>query len=104
MGDVWKIGMLNTRYEKVKSTSFQLIRFPTLTVSFKTFTDRQTTVSQSLYYHVTMNTSELLSRRYPFLRRIFTTHFSTQYHSLFVQLSNPRRNPYAHSYISACKI
>ncbi|KAL7633439.1 UNVERIFIED_CONTAM: hypothetical protein RMT77_016310 [Armadillidium vulgare] len=87
--------------EKVESRAFRLINSPALTNSLQSLSFRRIVASFSLYYrYYNGHCSSELSRRIPPpLRRPCATRLSTQSHPFSVQLSDPRLNRYAHSYM-----
>src|ERR1044072_3126891 len=87
--------------EKIESKVFRLINSPALTNSLQSLSARRIVASLSLYYlYYNGHCSSELSRRIPPpLRRALATRLSTQSHPFSVQLSDPRLNRYAHSYM-----
>src|ERR1044072_6325135 len=86
---------------KVESRAFRLINSPVLTNSLQSLSTRRIVASLSLYYrYYNGHCSSELSRCIPPpLRRARATRLSTQYHPFSVQLSDPRLNRYALSYM-----
>ncbi|KAL7638512.1 UNVERIFIED_CONTAM: hypothetical protein RMT77_011082 [Armadillidium vulgare] len=87
--------------EKVESRAFRLINSPALTNSLQSLSSRQIAASLSLYYryyngHCSSELSRHISRP---LRRARETRLSAPSHPFSVQLSDPRLNRYAHSYM-----
>ena len=89
--------------EKVESRAFHLINSPALTNSLQSLSALRIVASHSLYYrYYNGHCSSELSRRIPPpLRRARATRLSTQSHPFSVQLSDPRLNCYAHSYMNS---
>src|ERR1044072_2965564 len=87
--------------EKVESRAFCLINSPALTNSLQSLSARRIVASLSLYYRYYNRhcSSELSDRIPPPLRRARATRLSTQSHNFSVQLSDPRLNRYAQSYV-----
>src|ERR1700755_1554587 len=87
--------------EKVESRAFRLIYSLALTNSLQSFSARRIVASLSLHYrYYNGHCSSELSLRIPHpLRRARVTRLSTQSHPFSVQLSDPRLNSYAQSYI-----
>ncbi|KAL7639216.1 UNVERIFIED_CONTAM: hypothetical protein RMT77_010750 [Armadillidium vulgare] len=87
--------------EKVESRAFGLINSPALTNSLQSLSARRIVASLSLYYrYYNGHCSSELSRCIPPpLRRARATRLSTQSHPFSVQLSDPRLNRYAQSFI-----
>ncbi|KAL7630555.1 UNVERIFIED_CONTAM: hypothetical protein RMT77_019253 [Armadillidium vulgare] len=86
---------------KVESRAFRLINSPILTNSLQSLSARRNVGSLSLYYRYYNGhcSSELSRRKPPPLRRARATRLSTQSHPFSVQLSDPRLNCYAQSYM-----
>src|ERR1044072_5801936 len=87
--------------EKVKSRAFRLINSPAFTNSLQSLSSRRIVPSLSLYYRYYNGhcSSEFSRRMPPPLRRARATRLSTHSHPFSVQLSDPRLNRYAHSYM-----
>src|ERR1700755_713486 len=87
--------------EKVQSKSFRLINYPALTNSLQSLSARRTVALLSLYYrYYNGHCSSEISRRIPSpLKRARATCLSTQSHPFSNQLSDPRLNRYAQSYM-----
>src|ERR1044072_9071220 len=98
---IWGGSTHTALLEKVESRAFRLINSPALTDSLRSHSARRIVASLSLYYrYYNGHCSSELSRRIPPpLRRVRATRFSTQSHPFSVQLSDPRLNSYAHSYM-----
>src|ERR1700755_1602675 len=95
-------GSIHTAFlEKIESRAFRLINSPALTYSLQSLSARRIIASLSLYYrYYNGHCSSEFSRRIPPpLRRARATRLSTQSHPLSIQLSDPRLNRYAHSYM-----
>ncbi|KAL7648434.1 UNVERIFIED_CONTAM: hypothetical protein RMT77_000340 [Armadillidium vulgare] len=104
---IWGSSTHSALLEEVESRTFRLINSPALTNSLKSLSDRRVCASLSLYYrYYNGHCSSELSRRIPPpFRRARATHLSTHSHPFSVQLSDPRLNRYAQSYIySTCKV
>ena len=86
---------------KVESRVFRLINSSARTNSLQSLSSRQILATLSLYYRYYNGhcSSELLRRIPPPLRSARATRLSTRSHPFSVQLSNPRLNRYAHSYM-----
>ena len=98
---IWGGSTHTVLLEKVESRAFPLINSPALTNSLQSLSARRIVASLSLYYRFYNRhcSSELSGRIPPPLRRARATRLSTQSHPFFVQLSDPRINRYAQSYI-----
>ncbi|KAL7645491.1 UNVERIFIED_CONTAM: hypothetical protein RMT77_003877 [Armadillidium vulgare] len=98
---IWGGSTHTALLEKVESRAFRLINAPALTNSLQSLSARRVVASLSLYYrYYNGHCSSKLSRRIPpQLRRARATRPSTQSHPFSVQLSDPRLNHYAQSYI-----
>ena len=98
---IWGGSSHTVRLEKVESRAFRLINSLPLTDSLQSLSARRTVASLSLYYrsYNGHSSSELTSRIPPPLRRARTTRLSTQSHPFAVQLTDPRLNRYALSYM-----
>ncbi|KAL7643214.1 UNVERIFIED_CONTAM: hypothetical protein RMT77_006505 [Armadillidium vulgare] len=104
---IWGGSTHTALLEKVESRAFRLINSPALTNSLQSLSARRIVASLSLYYRYYNRhcSSELSDRIPPPLRRARATRLSTQSHPFSVQLSDPRLNRYAQSYIySTCKV
>ncbi|KAL7641293.1 UNVERIFIED_CONTAM: hypothetical protein RMT77_008431 [Armadillidium vulgare] len=98
---IWGGSTHTALLEKVESRAFRLINSPALTNSLQSLSARRNVASLSLYYrYYNGHCSSELSRRIPPpLRRVRATRLSTQSHPFSVQLSDPRLNLYAQSYM-----
>ncbi|KAL7631063.1 UNVERIFIED_CONTAM: hypothetical protein RMT77_018639 [Armadillidium vulgare] len=98
---IWGGSTHTVLLEKVESRAFRLINSPALTNSLQSLSTRRIVASLSLYYrYYNGHCSSELSRCIPPpLRRARTTRLSTQSHPFSVQLSDPRLNRYALSYM-----
>src|ERR1044072_3127835 len=98
---IWGGSTHTALLEKVESRAFRLINSPALTNSLQSLSARRIVASLSLYYRYYNRhcSSELSDRIPPPLRRARATRLSTQSHPFSVQLSAPRLNRYAQSYI-----
>ncbi|KAL7629944.1 UNVERIFIED_CONTAM: hypothetical protein RMT77_014945 [Armadillidium vulgare] len=98
---IWGGSTHTALLEKVESRAFRLINSPALTNSLQSLSARRIVASLSLYYRYYNRhcSSELSDRIPPPLRRARATRLSTQSHPFSVQLSDPRLNRYAQSYI-----
>ncbi|KAL7647849.1 UNVERIFIED_CONTAM: hypothetical protein RMT77_001458 [Armadillidium vulgare] len=98
---IWGGSTHTALLEKVESRAFRLINSPALTNSLQSLSARRIVASLSLYYrYYNEHCSSKLSRRIPPpLRRARATRLSTQSHPFSVQLSDPRLNRYALSYM-----
>ncbi|KAL7641250.1 UNVERIFIED_CONTAM: hypothetical protein RMT77_008388 [Armadillidium vulgare] len=98
---IWGGSTHTALLKKVESRAFRLINSPALTNSLQSLSSRRIVASLSLYYrYYNGHCSSELSRCIPPpLRRARTTLLSTQSHPFSVQLSDPRLNRYAHSYM-----
>ncbi|KAL7641311.1 UNVERIFIED_CONTAM: hypothetical protein RMT77_008449 [Armadillidium vulgare] len=98
---IWGGSTHTALLEKVESRAFRLINSPALINSLQSLSARRNVASLSLYYrYYNRHCSSELSRRIPPpLRRARATRLSTQSHPFSVQLSNPRLNRYAQSYM-----
>ncbi|KAL7644702.1 UNVERIFIED_CONTAM: hypothetical protein RMT77_004515 [Armadillidium vulgare] len=98
---IWGGSTHTALLEKVESRAFRLINSPALTNSLQSLSARRIVASLSLYYRCYNRhcSSELSGRIPPPLRRARATRLSTQSHPFSVQLSDPRLNRYAQSYI-----
>ena len=98
---IWGGSTHTALLERVESRAFHLINSPALTNSLQSLSARRTVASLSLYYRYYNRhcSSELSDRIPPPLRRARATRLSTHSHPFSVQLSDPRLNRYAHSFI-----
>ncbi|KAL7630273.1 UNVERIFIED_CONTAM: hypothetical protein RMT77_019583 [Armadillidium vulgare] len=98
---IWGGSTHTALLEKVESRAFRLINSPALTNSLQSLSARRIVASLSLYYRYYNRhcSSELSDRIPPPLRRARATRLFTQSHPFSVQLSDPRLNRYAQSYI-----
>ncbi|KAL7632441.1 UNVERIFIED_CONTAM: hypothetical protein RMT77_017217 [Armadillidium vulgare] len=98
---IWGGSTHTALLEKVESRAFRLINSPALTNSLQSLSSRRIVASLSLYYrYYNGHCSSELSRRIPPpLRRARATRLFTQSHPFSVQLSDPRLNRYALSYM-----
>src|ERR1044072_6321218 len=98
---IWGGSTHTALLEKVESRAFRLINSPALTNSLQSLSTYRIVASLSLYYrYYNGHCSSELSRRIPPpLRRVRVTRLSTQSHPFSVQLSDPRLNLYAQSYM-----
>ena len=98
---IWGGSTHTALLERVESRAFHLINSPALTNSLQSLSARRTVASLSLYYRYYNKhcSSELSCRIPPPLRRARATRLSTYSHPFSVQLSDPRLNRYAHSFI-----
>ncbi|KAL7647645.1 UNVERIFIED_CONTAM: hypothetical protein RMT77_001245 [Armadillidium vulgare] len=98
---IWGGSTHTALLEKVESRVFRLINSPALTNSLQSLSTRRIVASLSLYYrYYNGHCSSELSRCIPPpLRRARATRLSTQSHPFSVQLSDPRLNRYALSYM-----
>ncbi|KAL7640559.1 UNVERIFIED_CONTAM: hypothetical protein RMT77_008834 [Armadillidium vulgare] len=98
---IWGGSTHTALLEKMESRALRLINSPALTNSLQSLSARRNAASLSLYYrYYNGHCSSELSRRIPPpLRRDRATRLSTQSHIFSVQLSDPRLNRYAQSYM-----
>src|ERR1700755_230901 len=98
---IWGGSTHTALLKKVESRAFRLINSPALTNSLQSLSSRRIVASLSLYYRYYNGycSSELSRCIPPPLRRARATRLSTQSHPFSVQLSDPRLNCYAHSYM-----
>ncbi|KAL7639757.1 UNVERIFIED_CONTAM: hypothetical protein RMT77_009167 [Armadillidium vulgare] len=98
---IWGGSTHTALLKKVESRAFRLINSPALTNSLQSLSSRRIVASLSLYYrYYNGHCSSELSRCIPPpLRRARATRLSTQSHPFSVQLSDPRLNRFAQSYM-----
>ncbi|KAL7631471.1 UNVERIFIED_CONTAM: hypothetical protein RMT77_018228 [Armadillidium vulgare] len=98
---IWGGSTHTALLEKVESRAFRLINSPALTNSLQSLSSRRIVASLSLYYRYNNGhcSSELSRRIPPPPRRARATRLSTQSYPFSIQLSDPRLNRYAHSYM-----
>src|ERR1700755_3633699 len=96
---MWGGSTHTTLLGKVESRVFRLINFFALTNSLQSLSSRRIVASLSLYHrYFKGHCSHELLRCIPSLLRRARIRLSTESHPFSVQLSDPRRTRYAHSY------